>query len=293
MDLDDEELKPGEIFNQPLGQSEYSPVAAGTSHSLIDSDDDLYNDLSSSNKPSFLQHRDPSSIPSSLPQISGTDSPSSMTSPLLPLNPPLDYHTCSTPGPAAPPSNINQPPDISLDSPPRNSALARLCTFIARESPPQDVDDNNGFGHMDLQPESSGSESIKGVMKSLTVHSHKASGSALCGRSPATSTHRSVGPSPSGSRSTSESHKQLHNIGADVTKKLADASDSLLLHVQNKSDVKASSKQMKFEYARFSKELKACEAHAERKHDSHQVMANLNHERAISEDKTRQLELEI
>jgi hypothetical protein len=57
--------------------------------------------------------------------------------------------------------------------------------------------------------------------------------------------------------------------------------------------VKASSKWMKFEYTRFSKELKACKAHTECEHNSHQVMANHDHECAMSEDRTRQLELEI
>ncbi|KAG1855660.1 hypothetical protein DFJ58DRAFT_727474 [Suillus subalutaceus] len=157
-------------------------------------------------------------------------------------------------------------------NPPKHNHLPRSQQSSGRA--PQDVDDDNGFGHMDLQPESSGSERHRGCDEILD--------SAL-----------SVGPSPSGSRSTSESRKWPHDIGADVTKKLADASDSLLLHVQNKSDVRASSKRMKFEYARFSKELKAHEAHAEHEHDSRQVMANHDHECAISEDKTRQLELEI
>ncbi|KAG2067743.1 hypothetical protein BDR04DRAFT_1158627 [Suillus decipiens] len=138
MDLDDEELKPGEIPDQPLGllagEPKYSPAAAGPFHSLIDSDDDLYNDLNSSNKPLFLQHHDPSCIPSSSPQISGTDlsvdSPSSTTSPLLPLNHPLNY-TYPTPCPAAPPININQPPDISLNSSPRNSTLAHSCKLVS------------------------------------------------------------------------------------------------------------------------------------------------------------------
>ncbi|KAG1899069.1 uncharacterized protein F5891DRAFT_981460 [Suillus fuscotomentosus] len=146
---------------------------------------------------------------------------------------------------------------------------------------------------MECQPESSGgdSEGIEDVMKSLTMHSHKASCSGLRGRSPATS-HR---PSASGSntRSASESRKRPHDLGAEVTKKLTDASDSLLLHMQDKSDSKASSKRMKFDYAKFSKELKAREAHAEHEHDARRFIATHSHERAMSEDKTRQLELEI
>jgi hypothetical protein len=127
-------------------------------------------------------------------------------------------------------------------------------------------------------------------MKSLMVHSYKVSCSALHGRSPAASTHCTL---PSGSYLTSVSCKRPHNVGTGLTKRLSDASDSLLLHVQNKSDVKASSKWMKLEYTRFSKELKAHKAHAEHEHNSCQVMANHDHERAMSEDSIRQLKLEI
>ncbi|KAG2346645.1 hypothetical protein BDR05DRAFT_945651 [Suillus weaverae] len=178
-------------------------------------------------------------------------------------------------------TNTNRPPDISFDSPPN--------------SPPRHAKEDDFFTDMEGQPESSCDKGIEDVMKSLTVHSCKASGSALHGRSPATATHRSAGPSPSESTfcSASESHKRTRDVGAEVTKKLADASDSLLLHMQNKSESKVSSKRMKFEYARFSKELQAREAHAEREHNAHRFIATQSHERAMSEDKTRQLELEL
>jgi hypothetical protein len=111
---------------------------------------------------------------------------------------------------------------------------------------------------MEYQSKSSGGEGIEDVMKSLTVQSHKASSSSLHGQSPATSTCHNRGPSSEAtSHSASESCKWPHDLGAEVTKKLNDASDLLILHMQDKSNSKALSKQMKFNYARFLKELKA------------------------------------
>ncbi|KAG1802909.1 uncharacterized protein HD556DRAFT_1437971 [Suillus plorans] len=100
MDLDDEDLEPGEILKQPLGRKE---TLAGASCPPIESDDNLYGDLSHLNKPSFLQHRTHSCIPS--PQISVTDllsldSPSLTTSPLPPLNLRLDHYSHSPSYPA-------------------------------------------------------------------------------------------------------------------------------------------------------------------------------------------------
>ena len=63
--------------------------------------------------------------------------------------------------------------------------------------------------------------------------------------------------------------------------------------MQDTSDTRSSNKQMKIDYARFSKELKACQAHADREHDTCKYMAVHTHELALSEEKTRQLELEI
>jgi hypothetical protein len=259
-------------------------VLTGASRPLIESDDDLYGDPSPSNKSSFLQHRTPPYIPSPptpVTDLSLLDSPCFTKSPLLPSNFHLDHYGRSTSRAAVQRTNTNRPLDISLDSPPN--------------SPPRRAKEDGFFTDMEGQPESSCDKGIEDVMKSLTVHSCKASGSALRGRSPATATHRSAGPSPSesSSHSASESRKQPRDVGAEVTKKLADASDSLLLHMQNKSESKVSSKRMKFEYARFSKELQAHEAYAEREHDARRFIATQSHERAMSEDKTRQLELEL
>jgi hypothetical protein len=105
-------------------------------------------------------------------QIYQLDSPRFMTSPLLPSNFHLDHYGHSTSRAAAQQTNTNQPPDISLDSPPN--------------SPPRHTKEDGFFTDMEGQPELSCDKGIEDVMKSLTVHSHKASGSALRGRSPAT-----------------------------------------------------------------------------------------------------------
>ncbi|KAG2126452.1 hypothetical protein BD769DRAFT_1668464 [Suillus cothurnatus] len=267
MDLDDDDLEPGEILDQSLGLSEGepddSPMLTRASHPLVDSDNNLYSDLNS-------------------PLI---------TFPLLPANLHLSH---SVSCPAARPANTNQLPDILLDSPPRNTTWICSHTVAPPPDSPSQHTNNNFFTDMEYQPEPSGGEGIENVMKSLMVQSCKASGSSLRGQSPATSTRHNAGPSSeAASCSASESHKWPHDLGAEVTKKLNDASDSLILHMQDKSDSKALSKRMKFDYARFSKELKACKAYAEHEHDVHRFIASHSHECAMSEEKTRQLELEI
>ncbi|KAG1896304.1 uncharacterized protein F5891DRAFT_1193330 [Suillus fuscotomentosus] len=343
-DLDDEDLEPGEILEQPLGGGE---TLAGASCPPIESDDDLYSDLSHSNKPSFLQHRTSSCIPSpqiSVTDLSSLDSPSSTTSPLPPLNLCLNHYSLSPSYPAvARPTNTNQPPDISLDSPPRHTTQIPSHA-VSPDSPPPHANEDNFFTDMECQPESSGVAVayVVEVQPPLTVHQHL--GLILVqhlSRVPNTNHYSFLNsksfkrpvtaPVPKnmftikevpiiasivelpesrdlsdnaedvdvmprdtlGMFQTSESRKRPRDLGAELTKKLADASDSLLLHMPDKSDSKASSKRMKFDYAKFSKELKAREAHAEREHDARRFIATHSHERAMSEDKTRQLELEI
>jgi hypothetical protein len=139
------------------------------------------------------------------------------------------------------------------------------------------------------------------MMTTLTMHSRKASATSSLGARRALNTpgHTSsdqdsdLSPTTFHSRSTSASRKRPRDVTADVTTKLNEVSDTLVRHIQDSSLSKIENKRLRIESKVLGRELKARETRAEREHELRTSMAAQTHERAMADEKTRQLELEL
>ncbi|KAG1820786.1 hypothetical protein EV424DRAFT_1539321 [Suillus variegatus] len=133
------------------------------------------------------------------------------------------------------------------------------------------------------------------MMKSLTMHSRKASLGVRTSHTSGghVSSDQDSDQSPTTSHNRSVSRKWPQDPAAELTMKLNEASDTLVQHICEASTVKANHKRLKLETQLASRELKMRESHAEREHGLQSTIAIQNHERAMADERTKQLELEI
>ncbi|KAG2746071.1 hypothetical protein P692DRAFT_20741080 [Suillus brevipes Sb2] len=99
--------------------------------------------------------------------------------------------------------------------------------------------------------------------------------------------------SPNTSHKRSVSLKWPRDPTTELTMKLNEASDTLIWHIRDASTVKADHKHLKLETHLASRELKMRESHAECEHGLRSMIAIQNHERAMADEWTKQLKLEI
>ncbi|KAG2154157.1 uncharacterized protein EDB93DRAFT_1248364 [Suillus bovinus] len=141
-----------------------------------------------------------------------------------------------------------------------------------------------------IMPSSDDSDaSTRKIMKTLMLHSHKASSTHLPGH---TSSDQDSDPLPSTS-SRSVSRKWPRDATSEFNAKLNNASDSLMRHIQDSSTAKAKHKCLKIKSKLASMELRACVTRDEREHMLWSASAAQSHERAMADEQTKQLELEI
>ncbi|KAG2111579.1 uncharacterized protein F5147DRAFT_771729 [Suillus discolor] len=133
------------------------------------------------------------------------------------------------------------------------------------------------------------------MMKSLTMHLRKASLGVRTSHTSGghVSSDQDSDQSPTTSHNRSVSRKRPRDPTAELTMKLNEASDTLVQHIHETSTVKADHKRLKLETQLASRELKMRESHTEREHGLRSTIAIQNHERAMADERTKQLELEI
>ncbi|KAG2155202.1 uncharacterized protein EDB93DRAFT_1247696 [Suillus bovinus] len=89
------------------------------------------------------------------------------------------------------------------------------------------------------------------------------------------------------------SRKRLHDVMAEFTMKMSQASDTLIQHIQESSVTEADHKRMKMETKIAARELKAHESRDEHEHLLCTALATQIHELAMADQRTKQLELEV
>ncbi|KAG2742419.1 hypothetical protein P692DRAFT_20749551 [Suillus brevipes Sb2] len=123
----------------------------------------------------------------------------------------------------------------------------------------------------------------------MTVHSRKASGTHHSGH---TSSDQDSDPSPTTSN-RSASHKRPRDMVAEVNTKLSDTSDTLMWHIKDSTTAKVEHKRLMIESRLASIKLRGRLSRDEREHELRSTSAAQSHERAIADERTKQLELEI
>jgi hypothetical protein len=194
--------------------------------------------------------------------------------------------------PIIPHLNMNhttrQGPTISLNSPEPDDGVRKypLPSTISSGNTRTIVSQDQ---QIDFSSDDSDASTSR-MMKSLTVHSCKASGAHHSGHT--TSSDQDSDPLPTTSN-RSVSHKRPRDMAAEFNTKLNNASDSLMRHIQDSTTAKVEHKRLKIESKLASIELKARLSRDEREHVLRSTSAAQSHERAMADEWTRQLELEI
>ncbi|KAI6108270.1 hypothetical protein F5141DRAFT_1216009 [Pisolithus sp. B1] len=138
--------------------------------------------------------------------------------------------------------------------------------------------------------------SIANVLQLLTLHAHQASRSSK-GKSsvkpPSQSGSVSLCPPSVASSSSSSACKCLRDIGSEISMKLSETSQEIICQIQDLAEANSTTKQMKIQAHIISKELKVRESNAQHEHDLKAKMIDIEHEQAMAEIKTKQLELQL
>jgi hypothetical protein len=182
-------------------------------------------------------------------------------------------------------------PAYSLNSPERVRSLLSTNTAGKSRAVSEDV-------WMEDMSEDSDTAATSRMLKTLTVHSHKASGTLgahhMLSSSGHTSSDQDSDLSPTTSRNSSLSRNlKRSRDGSHFTSKLDAAADVLVQKMEEASVVKADNKRMKMDSKMLMKELRVREAQAEREHALRSSMAAQTHERALADERTKQLQLEL
>jgi hypothetical protein len=192
---------------------------------------------------------------------------------------------------------------FSLNSPTDNRPKPRR-SFLTPTNPTHSPPKNHDVEMMN--PSDDSDTAASHMMNALTVHSRKASTSGSLGRRVA---HASGGhTTATSSNNTSEAdsptlHGSRAGTGSGSSRKrprgdliLQDVNamtDMLVKRLDESTSMKADTKRLRLESKLASRELKAREAHAEREHALRAAMTAHDHEHAMADERTRQLELEI
>ena len=195
---------------------------------------------------------------------------------------------------------------FSLDSPTNNRPRARRPFLTPTHPTHHDPSQKNHDVEM-MNPSDDSDTAASHMMRTLTVHSQKASAGSLGhravhasgGHTTATSSNNtSEAESPTlhgslaGMGSTSSRKRQRGDLQQDVSA-IAAVADLLAKKLDGSTSTKADTKRLRLESKLASQELKAREARDEREHALRAAMAAHDHERAMADERTRQLELEI
>ncbi|KAG1727126.1 hypothetical protein EDB19DRAFT_1914346 [Suillus lakei] len=273
------ELEPGQIPDEgEVSKDDDFPMDENnvplTSHTADDPDWPDWDENNLSGPSSSLQ----------LPQPQASSSNSSLV-------PSFQLPVSTSQHPIIPHLNINhttcQGPTISLNSPEPDDGARKypLPSTISSGNTRTIISQDRQIDFSSDDSDASASQ----MMKSLTVHSRKASGAHHSGH---TSSDQDSDPLPTTSN-RSVSRKRPRDMAAEFNTKLNDASDNLMRHIQDSTTAKVEHKCLKIESKLASIELKARLSRDKREHVLRSTSAAQSHERAMADERTRQLELEI
>ena len=277
------ELEPGEILDGGMdyGEGDGSPVVNHDHGGPLMFDDNENPDWDNIN-PSEAPGPSSSHLP---PAPSTMQLPQSITH-----HAQLPQPACRRPVvvPRLNTTQISHLPSYSLNSPERIRPLLSINTTGKSRALSEDV-------RMGDTSEDSDTAATSCMLKTLTVHSRKASGTLGTHASGHTSSEQDsdLSPATSCSGSLSRNLKRSHDTPANIVATLNTATSALFQQIQDTSGVKADNKRMKLDRRLLSRELKVCEAQAEREHALRSSMAAQTHERALADERTKQLQLEL
>lgn len=291
------ELELGEILDGGMDYSE-----DGDDSPMADHDHGRPLPMFDDNEHPDWDNINPSEAPTPGPSSHLPSAPSKLSESSPTMRLPQSTHYVQLPQPAyqhpvaVPRLNTTQTshlPIYSLDSPEREiRPLLSINTAGKSRAVTEDVQMEDTSGDSDTAATSR-------MLKTLTVHSRKASGTLGARHMLSSSGHTSsdqdsdLSPTTSHNRSLSRNLKRSRDAPADIVSKLSTASDTLIQHIQNASVVKADNKRMKMDSKMLRSELRIREAHAEREHALRSSMAAQTHERALADERTKQLQLEL
>ncbi|KIK18208.1 hypothetical protein PISMIDRAFT_14517 [Pisolithus microcarpus 441] len=136
------------------------------------------------------------------------------------------------------------------------------------------------------------SPSAIGILNTLSSHPRKDKGKAKV-TADVKSTSVNIPPhTPSSSRS-SAAHKWSQDASLDISMKLSQVSNTLIQQIQNSTEAKSKTKQMKIQAQVIGKELKACDKNAQHEYELKMKMVENKHELLMASKRTKQLELEL
>lgn len=189
---------------------------------------------------------------------------------------------------------------FSLNSPPNNRPRAPR-SFLTPTNPTHPFQKSHDVEMMN--PSDDSDTAASHMMNALTVHSRKASAGNLAhrvahasgGHTTATSsnnTSEAESPTGMGTGSTSSRKRPRGDLQPDISA-LTAVAGLLAKKIDGNSSTKADTKRLRLESKLASRELKAREARDEHEHTLRAAMTAHDHERAMADERTRQLELEI